>query len=435
MMNSSLECNEEKSQVASASKNNAKINVPFNSSGAIPVGEYEEAHNDLNEISIAAHKKFRGKIAVQVKMPVETMDDLSIAYTPGVAAACLAIQKNPDFVYELTSKWNTVAVITDGSAVLGLGDIGAEASLPVMEGKCALFKRFADIDSFPLALKTKDINKFVETVSLLTPSLGGINLEDISAPRCFAIENRLKQICDIPVFHDDQHGTAVIALAGLINALKIVGKKIQNIKIVLGGAGAAGTSICRMLLAEGAQNVIMCDRNGAIWSGRADLNEEKRSMAAMTNPDQERGLLPDLMKGADVFLGVSGPGTVSYDMVKSMAKEAIVFALANPVPEIFPDEAKNAGALIMATGRSDFPNQINNCLGFPGIFRGALDVRAKEINEDMKHAAAYALASLVSESELNPDYILPNVLDKRVVATVAKGVAEAAKITGTARIS
>ncbi|MCL1941566.1 MAG: NAD-dependent malic enzyme [Synergistaceae bacterium] len=393
-----------------------------------------EAHASLGKLSVAAHAKYRGKIAVRVKMPVETMDDLSLAYTPGVAAPCLEIQKRPDLVYELTSKWNTVAVITDGSAVLGLGDIGPYASLPVMEGKCAIFKRFADIDSFPLALKTEDADKFVEAVSLLTPGLGGINLEDISAPRCFAIENKLKQLCDIPVFHDDQHGTAVIALAGLINALKIAGKKIQDIKIVINGAGAAGISICKMLAAEGAKNIIICDRLGAIWRGRGNLSDEKKSIAALTNPDQENGGLENLMKGADVFLGVSAPGVVSRGMIKRMAKGAVVFALANPEPEIYPGEAKSAGALVVATGRSDFPNQVNNCLGFPGIFRGALDVRAKEINDEMKHAAAYALASLVSGSELGPDYILPGVLDNRVVAAIAGKVAEAARATGAARI-
>lgn len=388
----------------------------------------------LGELSIEAHRKYKGKIAVSVKMPVETMDDLSLAYTPGVAAPCLEIEKNPDQVYELTSKWNTVAVITDGSAVLGLGNIGPEASLPVMEGKSALFKRFAGIDSFPLALKTNDADKFVDAVSLLTSSLGGINLEDISAPRCFEIERRLQAMCDIPVFHDDQHGTAVIALAGLVNALKIVKKKMADLKIVMGGAGAAGTSICKMLMAAGANNIVMCDRSGIIWKGRPDMNDEKMALAAMTNPNIEKGSLADAMRGADVFLGVSAPGTVTGDMVKSMANEAIIFAMANPTPEIFPDEARAAGAAVIATGRSDFPNQVNNCLGFPGIFRGALDVRARAINEQMKQAAAYALANLVSDSELSSEYILPNALDPRVVPAVAHGVADAARKTGVARI-
>ncbi|MDR1579245.1 MAG: NAD-dependent malic enzyme [Synergistaceae bacterium] len=369
------------------------------------------------------------------KMPVETMDDLSIAYTPGVAEPCREIVRNPGAVYEVTSKWNTVAVVTDGTAVLGLGDIGPEASLPVMEGKSVLFKRFADIDSFPLALKTKDADKIVETVALLTPGLGGINLEDISAPRCFEIERRLQSVCDIPVFHDDQHGTAVISLAGLINALKIVGKKISDVKIVFNGAGAAGAAICKFLLAAGAKNVVMCDRRGAIYKGRAEgMNESKDELAAITNPEGEKGSLADVMRGSDVFMGVSGPKTVTVEIAKSMASKAIIFAMANPTPEIFPDEAREAGAAVIATGRSDFPNQINNCLGFPGIFRGALDVRAKCINEEMKLAAAYALANLVSDDKIGPDYIIPPVLDPRVVPAVAAGVAKAARDTKVARL-
>jgi malate dehydrogenase (oxaloacetate-decarboxylating) len=369
------------------------------------------------------------------KMPVDTMDDLSIAYTPGVAEPCREIARKPDAVYDLTSKWNTVAVITDGSAVLGLGDIGPEASLPVMEGKSVLFKRFADIDSFPLALRTQDVDKIVEVSSLIVPGLGGINLEDISAPRCFEIERRLQDAVDIPVFHDDQHGTAVISLAALLNALKIVGKRLSDIKIVLNGAGAAGAAIARFLLSAGACNVILCDRAGIIHKGRAaGMNESKEELASITNPAGEHGGLSDAMKGADVFMGISAPNTVSVEMAKSMSKGSIIFAMANPTPEIFPDEAREAGVAVIATGRSDFPNQVNNCLGFPGIFRGALDVRARRINEEMKLAASHALASLVSDSELSPDYIIPLALDPKVVPAVAEGVAEAARKTGVARI-
>jgi malate dehydrogenase (oxaloacetate-decarboxylating) len=369
------------------------------------------------------------------RMPVETMDDLSLAYTPGVAEPCREIARRPEAVYEVTSKWNTVAVITDGSAVLGLGDIGPEASLPVMEGKSVLFKRFADIDSFPLAFRTQDVDKIVETAALLTPGLGGINLEDIAAPRCFEIERRLQDAVDIPVFHDDQHGTAVISLAGLINALKIVGKKLSDIKIVLNGAGAAGAAISKFLLLAGARNVILCDRGGIIYKGRqAGMNESKEELAAITNPAGEKGLLADAMRGADVFMGISAPKTVTVEMARSMARDAIIFAMANPTPEIFPEEARAAGAAIIATGRSDFPNQVNNCLGFPGIFRGALDVRAKRINEEMKLAASHALADLVSDSELGPEYIIPMALDPKVVPAVAEGVAEAARRTGVARL-
>ncbi|MDR1377589.1 MAG: NAD-dependent malic enzyme [Synergistaceae bacterium] len=393
------------------------------------------SNEDIAARSLAAHRAFKGKLFTGSKMPMESMDDLSIAYTPGVAEPCREIVRDPDAVYEVTSKWNTVAVITDGSAVLGLGNIGPEASLPVMEGKSILFKRFADIDSFPLALRSQDVDTIVETAYLLTPGLGGINLEDISAPRCFEIERKLQAKCDIPVFHDDQHGTAVIALAGLLNGLKIVGKKLSDVKIVLNGAGAAGIAICKFLMFAGAKNVILCDRTGAIYKRRgAGINSVKKEMAATTNPAQERGSLANVLKGADVFMGVSAPGTVTGDMVKNMAKNAVLFAMANPTPEIFPDEAKAAGAAVVGTGRSDFPNQVNNCLGFPGIFRGALDVRARYINQEMKLAASRALANLVSASELSADYILPRTLDSRVVPAVAKAVAEVAKKSGAARL-
>lgn len=385
--------------------------------------------------ALKVHRDARGKLFTGSKVPVETMADLALAYTPGVAEPCREIVRNPDAVYEVTSKWNTVAVITDGSAVLGLGDIGPEASLPVMEGKSVLFKRFADIDSFPLALRTQDVDAIVETAWLLTPGLGGINLEDISAPRCFEIERRLQEKCDIPVFHDDQHGTAVISLAGLLNALKIVEKKLEDVKIVLNGAGAAGGAICRYLIAAGARNVVLCDRAGALYRGRAEgMNAAKEELAALSNPAGERGSLADVIRGADVFMGISAPGTVTGEMVRSMGKRPVVFAMANPTPEIYPDEAKTAGAAVVATGRSDFPNQVNNCLGFPGIFRGALDARSRCINEEMKLAATYALAELVGEKELNPDYILPEALDARVVPAVAERVAEAARRTGVARV-
>jgi malate dehydrogenase (oxaloacetate-decarboxylating) len=352
-----------------------------------------------------------------------------------VAEPCREIARKPEAVYDLSSKWNTVAVLTDGSAVLGLGDIGPEASLPVMEGKSVLFKRFAGIDSFPLALRTQDVDKIVEVSSLIVPGLGGINLEDISAPRCFEIERRLQDAVDIPVFHDDQHGTAVISLAALLNALKIVGKKLSDVKIVLNGAGAAGAAIARFLLSAGARNVILCDRAGIIHKGRATgMNESKEELASITNPAGEKGGLADAMKGADVFMGISAPNTVSVEMARSMSKGSIIFAMANPTPEIFPDEAREAGVAVIATGRSDFPNQVNNCLGFPGIFRGALDVRARRINEEMKLAASHALANLVPDSELSPDYIIPLALDPKVVPAVAEGVAEAARKTGVARI-
>ncbi|MDR2935499.1 MAG: NAD-dependent malic enzyme [Candidatus Adiutrix sp.] len=389
---------------------------------------------DVFAEALALHREKGGKLEVAAKAGVESMADLALVYTPGVAEACREIVRRPEAVYEVTAKWNMVAVITDGSAVLGLGDIGPLASLPVMEGKSILFKRFAGIDSFPLALKTRDVDEFVRTVALLTPYLGGINLEDISAPRCFEIERKLIEACDIPVFHDDQHGTAVIALAGLYNALKVVGKDISRIKVVMNGAGASGTAICNFLLAAGVTRVIVCDRGGAIYKGRPGLNEAKAALAARTNPGNEKGGLDEVIRGADVFLGLSGPGAVNADMVRSMARKAIVFALANPIPEIPPEEAKAAGAYVVATGRSDFPNQLNNCLGFPGIFKGALEVRARLINEDMKMAAARALSGLVSDSELTADYIIPTVFDPRVVPEMARAVAEAARRSGASRI-
>jgi malate dehydrogenase (oxaloacetate-decarboxylating) len=390
---------------------------------------------DIGARALRVHYEKRGKFFMGSKMPLETMEDLSIAYTPGVAEPCLEIVRKPEAVYDVTSKWNTVAVITDGSAVLGLGDIGPEASLPVMEGKSVLFKRFADIDSFPLALRTRDADKIVETVSMLTPGLGGINLEDISAPRCFEIERRLQEACDIPVFHDDQHGTAVVSLAGLINALKVVDKKISEVKIVMNGAGAAGAAICKFLMSAGARNIIMCDLDGVIYKGRPDgMNSSNEELASITNLAGEKGGLAGVMKGADVFIGVSAPKTVSLEMARSMAPRAIIFAMANPTPEISPEDAREAGIAIIATGRSDFPNQVNNCLGFPGIFRGALDARARRVNEEMKLAAAYALAGLVSDSELGLEYIIPAALDPRVVPAVAKAVSEAARKTGVARL-
>ena len=389
---------------------------------------------DVYQKALEAHRLSRGKLGMIPRMPVSSMAELALAYTPGVAEPCRVIAEKPEEVYNLTSKWNTVAVITDGSAVLGLGDIGPEASLPVMEGKSILFKAFANIDSFPLAISTQDVDDIVKIVSLITPSLGGINLEDISAPRCFEIEERLQEICDIPIFHDDQHGTAVICLAGLLNALKIVGKKIEDVKIVMTGAGAAGTAICKFLQSAGATNIIVCDRQGALYPGRDGMNTAKAQLAASSNPNQEKGSPEQVFTGADVFLGLSGPGTVTEEMVASMAPKGIVFAMANPVPEIFPDQAKAAGAHVVATGRSDFPNQLNNCLGFPGIFRGALDVRARQISEEMKLAAAQALADLVGDADLNPDYIIPDVFDKRVVPAVSKAVMEAARRSGQARI-
>ena len=389
---------------------------------------------DYGKIALQKHAEWKGKIEVTARAAVDSAEALSIAYTPGVATPCLEIQKNPELSYELTRRWNTVAVVTDGTAVLGLGDIGPEAGMPVMEGKCVLFKAFGDVDAIPLCIRTHDVDEIVRTVSLLAGSFGGINLEDIAAPRCFEIEKKLKECCDIPIFHDDQHGTAVITLAGLMNALKVVGKKIEDVKIVTSGAGAAGIAIIKLLMAMGLKNVIMTDRKGAIYEGREGLNPVKEEMAAITNFNHESGTLADVIKGADVFIGVSAPGTLTQDMVRTMAKDPIIFACANPTPEIFPDEAKAAGAAVVSTGRSDFPNQINNVLCFPGIFRGALDVRACDINDAMKIAAAKALAGLVSDEELCAEYILPKAFDPRVKDAVAKAAAQAARESGVARI-
>ena len=389
---------------------------------------------DYAKESLKLHYELKGKLEITPRAKVDSKEALSLAYTPGVAEPCLVIQKDVEKSYELTRRWNTVAVVTDGTAVLGLGDIGPEAGMPVMEGKCVLFKAFGDVDAIPLCVRTKDVEEIVKTVSLLAGSFGGVNLEDISAPRCFEIEKRLKEICDIPIFHDDQHGTAVVTLAGLINALKLTGKKIEEVKIVTSGAGAAGIAIIKLLLSMGAKHVIMTDREGAIYKGRENLNPIKMEMAEITNLSMEKGSLSDVIKNADVFIGVSAPGTLSKEMVKSMAEKPIIFACANPIPEIFPEDAKEAGAAVVSTGRSDFPNQINNVLCFPGIFRGALDVRAKDINDEMKVAAAYAIAELVSDQELNAEYILPAAFDERVKDAVAKAVAEAAKKSGVARI-
>ncbi len=389
---------------------------------------------DYAKESLKLHYELKGKLEVTPRAKVDSKEALSLAYTPGVAEPCLVIQKDVEKSYELTRRWNTVAVVTDGTAVLGLGDIGPEAGMPVMEGKCVLFKAFGDVDAIPLCVRTKDVEEIVRTVSLLAGSFGGVNLEDISAPRCFEIEKRLKEICDIPIFHDDQHGTAVVTLAGLINALKLTGKKIEEVKIVTSGAGAAGIAIIKLLLSMGAKHVIMTDREGAIYKGRENLNPIKMEMAEITNLSMEKGSLSDVIKNADVFIGVSAPGTLNKDMVKSMAEKPIIFACANPIPEIFPEDAKEAGAAVVSTGRSDFPNQINNVLCFPGIFRGALDVRAKDINDEMKVAAAYAIAELVSDQELNAEYILPAAFDERVKDAVAKAVAEAAKKSGVARV-
>ena len=389
---------------------------------------------DYAKESLRLHGEWKGKIEITSRVPVKTKDDLSLAYTPGVAEPCLQIQKNIDRSYDLTRRWNLCAVITDGSAVLGLGDIGPEAGMPVMEGKCVLFKSFGNVDAFPLCVKTKDVDLFVDTVTLISGSFGGINLEDISAPRCFEIERKLKAKCDIPIFHDDQHGTAVSTLAGLTNALKIVNKKKEEVKIVTSGAGAAAIAIVKLLLSAGFKNITMCDRNGAIYKGRDGLNWIKEEMAEQTNLEQKSGTLADHLCGADVFIGVSAPGTVTQDMVRSMNKDAIVFACANPTPEIFPADAKAAGARIVASGRSDFPNQINNVLAFPGIFRGVFDVRASDINEQMKVAAANALAGLISDDELNEENIIPKAYDERVAPTVAQAVAQAARDSGVARI-
>ena len=394
----------------------------------------EVIHMDYAKVSLEKHYEWKGKIEVVTRAPLDSSEALSLAYTPGVAQPCLEIQKDPDKSYELTRRWNTVAVVTDGTAVLGLGDIGPEAGMPVMEGKCALFKAFGDVDAIPLCVRSKEVDTIVETVAMLLGSFGGINLEDISAPRCFEIEKRLKEISDIPIFHDDQHGTAVITLAGLMNALKVVGKNIEDVKIVTSGAGAAGIAIIKLLMAMGLKNVIMTDRKGAIYKGRDGLNPIKEEMAEITNQDMEKGSLADVIKGADVFIGVSAPGTLTQDMVRSMSRDPIVFACANPTPEIFPDEAKAAGAAVVSTGRSDYPNQVNNVLCFPGIFRGALDVRASDINDEMKIASAKALAALISDDELSPDNILPKAFDPRVKDAVAKAAAQAAIDSGVARI-
>ena len=386
------------------------------------------------EESLKLHGEWKGKIEVVSRVPVKDKEDLSLAYTPGVAQPCLEIQKDVNKSYELTRRHNMCAVITDGSAVLGLGDIGPEAGMPVMEGKCVLFKSFGDVDAFPLCVKTKDVDEFVRTVALISGSFGGINLEDIAAPRCFEIERKLKECTDIPIFHDDQHGTAVITLAGLTNALKVVGKKKEDVKVVTSGAGAAAIAIVKLLLSAGFKHVIMCDRKGAIYQGRDDLNWIKEEMALVTNLEKKAGSLADMMVGADVFIGVSAPGTVTTEMVRTMNKDAIVFACANPTPEIFPDDARAGGAAVISTGRSDFPNQINNVLAFPGIFRGTFDVRASDINEEMKMAAAMALANLISDEELNADYIIPYAFDPKVGPAVAGAVAQAAIDSGVARI-
>ena len=388
---------------------------------------------DYAKESLRLHGEWKGKIEMVTRVPVKTKDDLALAYTPGVAQPCLEIQKDPSRSYELTRRWNTAAVITDGSAVLGLGDIGPEAGMPVMEGKCVLFKAFGDVDALPICVKTKDVDEFVETVYNISGSFGGINLEDIAAPRCFEIERKLKEKCDIPIFHDDQHGTAVITLAGLTNALKVVGKKKEDVKIVTSGAGAAAIAITKLLLSAGFKDITMCDRKGAIYKGREGLNWIKTEMAEVTNLSRKAGSLADMLVGADVFIGVSAPNTVTTEMVKTMNKDAIIFACANPTPEIFPDAAKAGGAKVISTGRSDYPNQINNVLAFPGIFRGAFDVRASDINEAMKVAASEALADLVGD-QISEDYIIPAAFDPRVGPAVAKAVAEAARKSGVARI-
>ena len=389
---------------------------------------------DYAKESLRLHGEWKGKIEINPRVPVSTKDDLSLAYTPGVAQPCLEIQKDISRSYDLTLRHNLCAVITDGSAVLGLGDIGPEAGMPVMEGKCVLFKAFGGVDAFPICLKTKDVDEFVNAVYLMSGSFGGVNLEDISAPRCFEIERKLKEKCDIPIFHDDQHGTAVITLAGLTNALKVVSKKREDVRIVTSGAGAAAIAIVKLLLSAGFKNITMCDRTGAIYAGREKLNWIKEEMAQDTNPDHLKGSLADVIRGADVFIGVSAPGLLTKEMVSTMNKDAIIFACANPTPEIFPDEAKAGGARVISTGRSDYPNQINNVLAFPGIFRGAFDVRARDINEEMKMAAAKALADLISDDELNEEYIIPAAFDPRVGPAVAKAVAEAARKSGVARI-
>ena len=389
---------------------------------------------DYAQKSLELHRQLRGKIEVVSRAKVDSREALSLAYTPGVAQPCLEIQKDINKSYELTRRWNTVAVVTDGTAVLGLGDIGPEAGMPVMEGKCVLFKEFGGVDAIPLCIRSKNVDDIVNTVALLAGSFGGVNLEDISAPRCFEIEEKLKQRCDIPIFHDDQHGTAVIVMAALKNALRFTGRKLTDIKVVTSGAGAAGTAVVKLLAGAGVKNIVMCDRSGAIYSGRSDLNPAKAEIAAITNHNREQGKLADVIKGADVFIGVSAPGLLTQNMVRSMNRDSIIFACANPVPEILPDEAKAAGAAVVSTGRSDYPNQVNNVLAFPGIFRGALDARASDINEEMKLAAAEAIASLVSDEELSAEYILPLAFDPRVRKTVAAAVYKAAKDSGVARI-
>lgn len=386
------------------------------------------------EFALAKHREWAGKIEVISRAPITNRDELAVAYTPGVAEPCLEISKDVDLSYTYTRRANLVAVVTDGTAVLGLGDIGPEAGMPVMEGKCALFKTFGGVDAFPLCVRSKDVDDIVKTVALIAGSFGGINLEDISAPRCFEIEKKLKEVCDIPVFHDDQHGTAVITMAAMLNALKLVGKKLSEISVVVNGSGAAGIAITRLLMSKGLKNVVLCDRKGAIYKGRENLNDIKREMAEISNLKCKKGSLGDVIKGADVFIGVSAPGSLTQDMVRSMAKDPIIFAMANPVPEIMPDEALAAGAKIVGTGRSDFPNQINNVLAFPGIFRGALDVRAKDINDEMKIAAAEAIANVIPESELRTDYIIPDSFNPLVRDAVANAVKEAAVRTGVARI-
>ncbi|MBP8990343.1 MAG: NAD-dependent malic enzyme [Clostridia bacterium] len=389
---------------------------------------------DIKQIALQKHREWQGKIEIKCRAPVSNSQDLSIAYTPGVAEPCLEIERDINLSYVYTRRWNLVAVVTDGTAVLGLGDIGPEAAMPVMEGKCVLFKSFGDVDAFPLCIRSKDVDEIVKTIHLISGSFGGINLEDISAPRCFEIEQKLKACCDIPIFHDDQHGTAVVTLAGLINALRVVGKKLEDVHMVINGAGAAATAIVKLLISCGVTNVILCDRKGAIYKGREGLNPYKEQLAAMTNHEMKKGTLADVMPGCDVFIGVSAPHVLNFEMVRSMAENPIIFACANPVPEIMPDVAIQSGAAVVATGRSDFPNQINNVLAFPGIFRGALDVRASDINDEMKLAAAHAIADLIEPDDLRPDHIIPSAFDQRVGPAVASAVAAAARKSGVARI-